>query len=145
MKNRLRKKVLDKTYTFNACRADLDLARSIGDGTYRNTEAGEPSFHAYAATVNVAGTFGSQALDLLELTPFNNRLADLQEKYMPGYPPMSPVTTSFFTAWMILDARDSATGLTIGDLFAHYLEGENGMGYLRKPMDALNVSYSMKW
>ena len=139
--NRVRKKVLERRYTFDSCRDDLDLARSVSDGTTPNMKQGDPNFHAYAATLNVAGTFATQALDLLELTAFNNKLADLQESYMPGYPPLSPVTTSLFQAWMILDGTDSATSLSIGQLFADYAATDNSMADLREALDVLNASY----
>jgi len=55
------------------------------------------------------------------LIPSNNQLADIQEEYMPSYPPMSPVTSAFFAGWMVLDARDSFTRATLGELFVPYL------------------------
>ena len=95
--------------------------RSVDDGTFATTEPGDPSFHAYAGALNLAGEFASQALDILDLIPSNNQLADIQEEYMPSYPPMSPVTSAFFAGWMVLDARDSFTGATLGELFVPYL------------------------
>ena len=87
-------KILGRRFSFTGSQADLELLRSIYDRTYANTKTGDPSFHAYAAAVNAATEFGSQALDIPELIPFNNQLADLQEEYIPSYPPMSPVTIS---------------------------------------------------
>src|SRR5204862_122763 len=110
---RLLKKVLARRFTFHGSQADLELLRSIYAGTYANTKPGDPSFHAYAATLNMANDFASQVLDILDLIPFNNQLADLQEEYMPGYPPMSPVTPAFFAGWMVLDARDAFSGMTL--------------------------------
>lgn len=141
MTDRLLKKVVDRSYDFSACQDDLELARCIHDGTYVNTKPGDPNFHAYAAALNIAGVFALQALDILELIPFNNTLADLQENYMPSYPPMSPVTSSFFQAWMVLDARIPSHGPTLGGLFAQYLKGRNALRYLWKTLDALNDSY----
>lgn len=139
MKDRLFQKVLDRSYDFNACQDDLNLARGLQDGTDGKTKPGDPNFHVYAATLNIAGVFAVQALDILELIAFNNKLADFQEEYMPSYPPLSPVTTSFFQAWMILDARISS-GPTLGELFAHYLQTEIALSYLWKPLQALNNS-----
>ena len=137
---KLLKKVLGRRYTFEGSQADLELLRSIYEGTYANTEPGDPSFHSYAAAVNVANEFASQALDILELIPFNNQLADIQEEHMPSYPPMSPVTSAFFAYWMVLDARDSFTGVTLGELFVHYLQHVGKFDYLRQAMVALNDS-----
>ena len=135
------KKILGRRFSFTGSQADLDLLRSINEGTYANTKTGDPSFHAYAAAVNAANEFGSQALDILELIPFNNQLADLQEEHMPSYPPMSPVTSAFFASWMVLDARDPMTGLTLGEMLLHYVHQVGKFDCLGKAMVALNVSY----
>jgi hypothetical protein len=137
---KLLKKVLTQRFTFDRAQADLELLRAIAEETYVRTKPGDPSFHAYAAAVNVVSEFASQALDLPELVSFNNQLADIQEEYMPSYPPVSPVTSAFFAGWMALDARDSLTGLTLGEVFVHYLEHTNKLDYLRRALVALNES-----
>jgi hypothetical protein len=81
---RLLKKVSGQRFTFKGSQADLELLRSIDEGTCANAKPGDPSFHAYAAAVNVAHGFAAQALDILELIPFNNQLANIQEEYMPS-------------------------------------------------------------
>jgi hypothetical protein len=103
---RLLREVLSERFAFEQSEADLELLRSIHDGTYADTRPGDPSFHAYAAAVNAANDFAGQVLGFPDLIPFNNRLADIQEEYMPSYPPMSPVTSAFFAGWVVLDARD---------------------------------------
>lgn len=138
---KLLKKVLGRRYTFEGSQADLELLRSIYEGTCANTQPGDPSFHAYAAAVNATSEFAGQALDILELIPFNNQLVDIQEEYMPSYPPMSPVTSAFFASWMVLDARDSLTGVTLGELFVHYLQHMGKFDFLRQAMVALNDSF----
>jgi hypothetical protein len=138
---KLLKKVLGHRFTFETSRDDLKLLRSIYEGTCANTKPGDPSFHAYAAAVNTTSEFASQALDILELIPFNNQIADLQEEHMPSYPPMSPVTTAFWASWMVFDAHDSFTGVTLGGLFAQYLRHVGGFDHLQKAMDPLNDSF----
>jgi len=91
--DRLLKKALARRFTLHGSQADLELFDSMYAGTYANTKPVSPSFHAYAATLNMANDFASQVLDILDLIPFNNQLAALQEEYMPSYPPMSPVTS----------------------------------------------------
>jgi hypothetical protein len=108
------KKVVGRQYTFTGSEKDLDLLRSLVEGKCIHTKPGDPNFHAYAAAMNTTTEFGEQALEVLELIPFNNQLAHLQDEYMSSYPPMNPVTTSFFAAWMVLDAQDGLTGMTLG-------------------------------
>ena len=71
--DRILKKVLDRSYDFSTSHDDLDLARPIHEATYRDIKPGDPNFHAYAAGLNVAGTFATQALGVLELIPLNNK------------------------------------------------------------------------
>lgn len=137
---KLLKKVLSRRFTFDGSQADLELLRSIAEGCYASAKPGDPGFHAYAAALNVANEFAAQALEIPELVPFNNQIVNLQEQYMPSYPPMSPVTSAFFAGWMVLDARDSFTGLTLGEVFVHYLQHTGKMEYLRSAMVALNES-----
>ena len=139
--DRIAKKVLQRSYDFAECREDIDLIRSVHEGTLEDGKKGDPNFHGYAATLNITGVFALQALDILELIPFNNKLADFQDEYMPSYPPMSPITKSYFQAWMLFDARVSPNGPTMGRLFAHYLKKKNTMRYLWKALDGLNDSY----
>jgi len=138
---KLLKKVLDHRFTFEKSQADLELLRSIHGGTYANTKPGDSSFHAYVAALNTAIEFTLQAVDILELIPFNNQIFDLQEEYMPSYPPMSPVTKAFWASWMVLDAQDSFTGVTLGGLFAQYLQHTGSFDYLQKAMGPLNDSF----
>ena len=60
---KLLKKLLARRFTFDGSRADLEPLRSIYERTCANSKRGDPSFHAYAAAVNVASEFASQALD----------------------------------------------------------------------------------
>ena len=77
-REKLYRNITDGRFTFQESRAELELLRSIYDGTYANTKEGDSSFHAYAAANNVANEFSPQVLDILELIPFNNELARVQ-------------------------------------------------------------------
>ncbi len=138
---RLLKEVLSERFTFETSETDVQLLRSIYEGTYADTKPGDASFHAYAAAINLANEFAGQVLGFPDLIPFNNQLADLQEEYMPSYPPMSPVTSAFFAGWMVLDARDASTGMTIGEVLVHYLQHLGTFDYVEKAMVALNDSF----
>jgi len=138
---RLLKQVLHRRFTFQESQGDLELLRSIHDGSYADMKPGDPSFHAYAAAINVANEFAAQVLDMQDLLRFNDQLADVQEEHMPSYPPMSPVTSAFFAGWVVLDARDDATGITLGEVLVHYLKRQDEFDYVQKAMAALNVSF----
>lgn len=138
---RLLREVLRERFTFEKSESDLELLRSIHQGTYANTKPGDPSFHAYAAAVNVANEFAGQVFGFLDLIPFNNQIADLQEEYMPSYPPISPVTSAFFAGWMVLDARDGATGMTVGEVLLEYLQHKGTLDCVQRAIVLLNDSF----
>jgi hypothetical protein len=52
------------------------------------------------------------ALD--EMTPFAEIISKAEDLYMPSAPPMSPLTTSYFTCWGLFDACVGAAHETIG-------------------------------
>lgn len=136
----LLKEIFRRRFTFHESQGDLELLKSRDQGTYANTKPGDPSFHAYAAAINVANEFAGQVLELRDLIQFNNQLCDIQEGYTPGYPPMSPVTSAFFAGWVVLDARDESSGMTLGDLLVHYLHHRGELDCVQRAMAALNPS-----
>jgi hypothetical protein len=138
---RLLREVLAERFTFENSESDLELLRSIDQGTYANTKPGDPSFHAYAAAVNVANEFAGQVFGFRDLIPFNNQVADLQEEYMPSYPPISPVTSALFAGWMVLDARDGSTGMTVGEVLLRYLQHRGTLDCVQRALAPLNDSF----
>lgn len=138
MKNAALKKILNHSYEFRESKDDLKTVRAVHDGTFQGGESGNPDFHCYAAVLNTVGEFATQALHASQLSKFNNLLADAQDEYTPGYPPMSPVTTSLFHTWMTLDATISSDGPSLGELFAQWLRAKDAYPYLWKALDILN-------
>ncbi|MGD9200971.1 MAG: hypothetical protein PVI26_05375 [Chitinispirillia bacterium] len=69
------------------------------------------------------------SIDLLN--QFNNHVVDMEETHMPSYPLMSPVTTSYFTSWLTLDAPVK-NELTLGCLFSRYIAKKKQCFILRK-------------
>ncbi len=74
------------------------------------------------------------------LNDFNNKICDKQDEYMPSGPPMSPITKTFFSSWMALDALINEK-FTLGLLFSRYIQEKKVMGYAAKAMDNLNDSF----
>ena len=53
-----------------------------------------------------------------ELRTFRKRLEKLEDDYMPGYPPMSPITGSHFAMWTQCDLRVGEGAETMAGIFA---------------------------
>lgn len=72
-----------------------------------------PLHAAYTAAQNYLSVFSEIASKLPEFKDFTGVVGDAEEAYMPGWPPMSPVSISFFTSWALLDVPVGATSETI--------------------------------
>ena len=142
MSKKIISKVLNQTYSFPKSKADMELLRNLNKNEVPATDTkNKEDFQYYMMVFNICNEFNEQLLDTIPLLdPFNNRVCDMQEEYMPSGPPMSPVTTSFFNAWMALDAPISEA-LTLGLLYSRYIREKKVMLYAEKAMDNLNASY----
>lgn len=72
-----------------------------------------PLHAAYTIAQNYLSVFSELASTLREFKDFTSVVDDAEETYMPSWPPMSPVSVSFFTSWALLDLPIAATGETI--------------------------------
>jgi len=72
-----------------------------------------PLHAAYSSAQNYLSVFSELASPLREFKNFIRVVGDAEETYMPGWPPMSPVSISFFAAWALFDLPVAATGETI--------------------------------
>ena len=65
----------------------------------------DPLHAAYLHGQNYLSVFGELASRLPEFETYRATVARAEETYVPGWPPMSPVSGSFFTCWALLDLR----------------------------------------
>jgi hypothetical protein len=63
----------------------------------------DPLHAAYLHGQNYLSVFGELASRLSEFETYRAVVARAEETYVPGWPPMSPVSVSFFTSWALLD------------------------------------------
>lgn len=73
-----------------------------------------PAHAAYVYTQNQVSVMSEQLTALKEMTPFAEMIAKAEDLYMPSAPPMSPLTTSYFTCWAFFDACVGRANETIG-------------------------------
>jgi hypothetical protein len=74
----------------------------------------DPLFAVYASVQNITSVFSECVSVLPELEPFYDVITAAEEEYMPGGPPMSPLTGSYFTTWAFFDFRFGGELETIG-------------------------------
>jgi hypothetical protein len=69
---------------------------------------------AYIYTQNQVSVMSEQLTALHEMAPFAEIFSKAEDLYMPSAPPMSPLTTSYFTCWAFFDACVGPADETIG-------------------------------
>jgi hypothetical protein len=73
-----------------------------------------PAHAAYVYAQNQVSVMSEQLTALKEMTPFVDIVSQAENLYLPSGPPMSPLTTSYFTCWAFFDACTGFAYETIG-------------------------------
>ena len=73
-----------------------------------------PAHAAYVYTQNQASVMSEQLTALKEMQPFVDIISRAEDLYMPSAPPMSPLTTFYFSCWAFFDACAGPAAETIG-------------------------------
>ena len=68
--------------------------------------AGGNLHHAvFAEAQNLLSVIIEELMDLPELDKHNEIILNAQEEYMPSWPPMSPISVSYFSTWSFFDVK----------------------------------------
>lgn len=97
-----------------------DIATRPGGGPHPD------AFKLYSFVQNWAIDMIGLMQELPELDPLISVVETAQDDYLPGYPPMSPVTPTFFWPWMLYDLRAKGNGETFAAILLS-LGGEFNM------------------
>jgi hypothetical protein len=73
----------------------------------------DPIHASYAFVQHITSFFAEGVSHLPEMKTYAAIVAKAEDEYMPSEPPMSPVTTSFFTTWALYDLKFDGTD-TVG-------------------------------
>ena len=74
----------------------------------------DPLHAAYVSIQNFTSLFAEAVSTLDECDPYYRIIVKAEDEYAPGGPPMSPLTTSYFTTWAFFDVRFGPDSETIG-------------------------------
>ena len=84
-------------------RADMpSIEKFIKDGL-------DPIHAVYAFVQNITSFFAEGVSQLPEMKKYAKIVIKAEDEYLPSGPPMSPLTTSFFTTWALFDLRFDGT------------------------------------
>jgi hypothetical protein len=103
-------KVATLAEVINSSAAAAELQRGIVGGI----TGFDPAHAAYVYTQNQVSVMSEHLTALKEMAAFAEILSRAEVLYMPSAPPMSPLTTSYFTCWAFFDACAGAANETIG-------------------------------
>jgi hypothetical protein len=100
----------------------------------------DPLHGLYIYAQNQLSVLIEQMIDLPMLDKLANAYAEAQEEYMPSGPPMSPLTTSYFTCWGFFDlcasgAKKETLG-TVATDFCAFQKVDEGLITLFETMQA---------
>ncbi len=73
-----------------------------------------PSHAVYISVQNLVSVLGEFFTTFNEFNELSAKYKKAEEMYLPGYPPTSPVTKSFFTCWAFFDLQFGINKETIG-------------------------------
>ena len=86
-----------------------------------------PTHAAYVYSHNSVSALAEKFTSWAEMKAFVEIVARAEDVYMPSGPPMSPITTSYFTCWSFFDACAGPANETIGsvllELCGHFCIG----------------------
>jgi hypothetical protein len=75
-----------------------------------------PAHAAYTHAMDLVTALAEQIAGLPEVAPLEELISRAEDEYMPGGPPMSPLTDAYFNCWAWFDARLSPGGETFGSI-----------------------------
>jgi len=80
----------------------------------KELEGFHPAHAAYVYAQNQVSVMSEQLTALKEMATFVDIVSRAEDLYVPSAPPMSPLTTSYFTCWAFFDACAGPANETIG-------------------------------
>ena len=88
----------------------------------RITDGLDPCHAVYAHAQALISVAAEHLSTTKEARQFTRIVSEAEDIYMPGYPPMSPVTTSHFAMWSLFDVQFGQSHETIGTCFLRIAE-----------------------
>src|SRR3954447_21655281 len=95
-------------------RAALDALKNGATPRLSHGVALDPLHGVYVAIQNVTSVFAERVSPFPEFKPYRQSAGKAEDEYMPGGPPLSPLTGSYFTTWAFFDLRFGPDNETIG-------------------------------
>ena len=112
MKRRMRSKIVNIRKVIESRTTAAELHKTVA--TQEELAGLDLAHAAYVYTQNQVSVLSEQLTGLKEMGPFADIISRAEDLYMPSAPPISPLTTSYFTCWAFFDACAGRANETIG-------------------------------
>ena len=115
---RMRRQVRSKVVDLAAFRDGNANAEALQSTVVAPDKLGElhPAHAIYAHVQNQMSVMAEQLLELPEMKAFAKIIGEAHDEYMPSWPPMSPISNSYFWCWSNFDAAANAHRETLGSV-----------------------------
>jgi hypothetical protein len=114
----MRRQVRSKVVDLAAFREGNEFAAALQNSVVPPETLREmhPGHAIYAHVQNQMSVMAEQLLKLPEMKGLAKIIGEAQEEYMPSWPPMSPISASYFWCWSTFDATANAHRETLGSV-----------------------------
>ncbi len=115
---RMRQQVRTKVTNLAAFREGNAYAEALQSSVVAREkfEDTHPAHAIYVHVQNQMSVMAEELLQIREMKAFVKLVGSAEDEYMPSWPPMSPVTKSFFWCWANFDAAVNAHRETMGSV-----------------------------
>lgn len=127
--------------SYRAAKATIEDAR-LGDDRLRELLATgyDPAHAAFIYAQNFAGFLAEHISSMRELRQYASVVGEAEDDYQPSFPPMSPLTTSYFTMWALFDVLFGQSHETIGTCLLRLAQDMTFPGWLVEAIGAMQKS-----
>ncbi len=100
----------------------------------------DPCHAMYCVGQNFASVMTELISGLREAKGYARIVGDAEEEYMPDYPPMSPLTTSYFTMWAMFDVQFGSSRETMGTCILRIVPEFDGLSWVTDIVELMQQS-----
>jgi len=114
----MRRQMASKVQDLSAFRTGKAAADALQSSVVRpeSLEGSDPAHALYTIVQNQMSVMAEQLLQLDEMRVFAKLIGEADHDYLPSWPPMSPITKSYFWCWSNLDLTANAHRETLGSV-----------------------------
>lgn len=113
---RVRRQIRTKVADIGAFRAGREYTAALQETVTSREQLAEthPAHAIYIHAQNQMSVMAEQLLQLPEMKSFVKQIGSAEDEYMPSWPPMSPISKSFFVCWSMYDLPIGARRESVG-------------------------------